>query len=399
MAKMLDLPKVMQVIDDSYNYHYAIVLGGNRTQKGSGIETYNGYIFIKSGELGNTKYRNLRFLGSEFKPALFTSKRKETYSRYSVYLPPHCITAIFNVQLQLRHDVRDDDLIEELENFIKYYKMGKVKPADLKIQDKHLFNEYVEWQSLKSAIESSKCFGCEQREVHVQSIHDDAKIKKDLAHIEKQIKECEIVFGFEDTEKMLRVLRELNFINENNIPQLKTRVARELGGGVENLYITELLMKNVLDKLEPEEIVPVISVFVAQGRSRDEFNLEDLDVPDSLMVALKQCQDIFDLIKGAEQKQEIKSDIEPNYLLVKTLHEWAKGSDFVDITEHTDVLEGAIVRTIQRVEQTLRSIKRGLTVIGNDTQMEKVEKATVIIKRDIAFALSLYIDENKEILA
>jgi superfamily II RNA helicase len=59
---------------------------------------------------------------------------------------------------------------------------------------------------------------------------------------------------------MIQVLRELNFINENNMPQIKTRVARELGGGSENLYMTELLMKNVLEKLEPEEIVPIISV-------------------------------------------------------------------------------------------------------------------------------------------
>ena len=59
---------------------------------------------------------------------------------------------------------------------------------------------------------------------------------------------------------MIQVLRDLNFINENNMPQIKTRVARELGGGSENLYMTELLMKNVLEKLEPEEIVPIISV-------------------------------------------------------------------------------------------------------------------------------------------
>lgn len=75
------------------------------------------------------------------------------------------------------------------------------------------------------------------------------------------------MFGYEDTDKMIKVLRMLNFINENNIPQVKTRVARELGGGSENLYLTELLMKNVLERLEPEEIVPVLSVGVELFRS------------------------------------------------------------------------------------------------------------------------------------
>ena len=116
------------------------------------------------------------------------------------------------------------------------------------------------------------------------------------------------------------------------------------------------------------------------------------------MDALRQCEDIFHLIKNAEDKQGIKNDTEPNFLLVKPLYEWAKGNDFVDITVYTDVLEGAIVRTIQRVEQTLRNIKKALSVIGNDTQIQKIEKASAIIKRDIVFSLSLYIDENKEII-
>lgn len=139
-------------------------------------------------------------------------------------------------------------------------------------------------------------------------------------------------------------------------------------------------------------------VFVAQARSRDEVDINSLELTDNLLTALDECQQIFDTIKQAEEKQGIKNDTEPNFLLVKPLYEWAKGSDFVDITEHTDVLEGAIVRTIQRVEQTLRNVKKALTVIGNDTQSKKIDKAIAIIKRDIVFSLSLYLDENKEIL-
>ena len=137
---------------------------------------------------------------------------------------------------------------------------------------------------------------------------------------------------------------------------------------------------------------------MAQARSKDEVDYEQLELSDNLMDALRQCEDIFHLIKNAEDKQGIKNDTEPNFLLVKPLYEWAKGNDFVDITVYTDVLEGAIVRTIQRVEQTLRNIKKALSVIGNDTQIQKIEKASAIIKRDIVFSLSLYIDENKEII-
>lgn len=83
-------------------------------------------------------------------------------------------------------------------------------------------------------------------------------------------------------------------------------------------------------------------------------------------------------------------------MMVKPLFEWAKGCDFVEVCEHTDVLEGAIVRSIQRVERTLKNIKKALTLIGNKTLIENVEKATEVIKRDIVFSLSLYIDQSTE---
>lgn len=135
---------------------------------------------------------------------------------------------------------------------------------------------------------------------------------------------------------------------------------------------------------------------MAQARSKEQVKIQQLEIPETLKVALEQVKEIFDLIKSTEEKQEIKNEIEPVFLLVKPMYEWAKGRDFVEISELTEVLEGAIIRTIQRIEQTLRNIKRALTVIGNETQLLKVEKASQVIKRDIAFALSLYIDENKE---
>lgn len=395
---MITLPKIMKLIDDDYNYHYALVVNYSKSGKSNVIEGYSSYIYIQNDKLDNqAKYKPLVFGATTIKPILFTDRKRRSYSRYEVFFPPCAIVEVYATNFNSKSQ-RDDDFIEELDNFTKYLEMGKVKPFELKLTDKHIVNEYAHWMSLKSSIMASKCINCEYRNQHVAALANQVSLKQNVAKCEAQIKESEIVFGFKDTEKMLQVLRELNFINENNIPQLKTRVARELGGGTENLYITELLMKNVLDKLEPEEIVAVISVFVAQARSRDEFDLEELEVPDTLKTALRQCQDIFAMITEAEKKQEIQGSLEPNFLLVKPLYEWAKGRDFVEITLHTDVLEGAIVRSIQRVEQTLRSIKKALTVIGNDTQHENVEKATVIIKRDIAFALSLYIDENKEIL-
>ena len=79
-----------------------------------------------------------------------------------------------------------------------------------------------------------------------------------------------------------------------------------------------------------------------------------------------------------------------NFGLVEVVHEWARGLPFSDITQLTDVQEGIIVRTIQRLDETLRDVKDAARVIGDPVLYQKMDAASAIIKRDIVFAASLY---------
>jgi antiviral helicase SKI2 len=160
----------------------------------------------------------------------------------------------------------------------------------------------------------------------------------------------------------------------------------------------ELIVENIMDPLEPAEIVSLVSVFVGHGRSKNEPEIENMDIPETLRTAVMQVKEIFTKIKGMETEAGIDTEFEPNFLIIKPLYEWAIGRNFIEICEYTEVLEGAIVRSIQRVEQTLKSIQRGLTQVGNSTLVEKVKKGAEIIKRGIAFSASLYLEQNNELM-
>lgn len=134
---------------------------------------------------------------------------------------------------------------------------------------------------------NSKCRTCHLKNKHLKELTKTGNIQEDYNQVESRIQNCEVLFGFEDCQQMIEVLREFKYINDNNIPQLKTRVARELGGGSENIFIAEMIMENVMDGLPPEQIVPLVSVFVAHGRSRDEISVERLEIPDSLYEAIE----------------------------------------------------------------------------------------------------------------
>jgi antiviral helicase SKI2 len=80
-----------------------------------------------------------------------------------------------------------------------------------------------------------------------------------------------------------------------------------------------------------------------------------------------------------------------NFGLVEVVYEWAGGMPFSNITQLTDVQEGVIVRTIQRLDEVLRNVKDGARVIGDPVLYQKMDEASTLVKRDIVFAASLYL--------
>ena len=53
-------------------------------------------------------------------------------------------------------------------------------------------------------------------------------------------------------------------------------------------------------------------------------------------------------------------------------------------------LLGIIVRCIQRLDETCRDVKNAARIIGDPDLVDKMEKGSSLIKRDIVFAGSLY---------
>lgn len=395
-AKEMNLPKFAHILDINYNIHLALLMRYNKTYKGEEyITSYDAVVVryaSKTSNKLNTQDRPIQeIVYEEGMPYL---------ESYTFKCQPYEVMEVFHSKHRIvdyNREIDPSQLIEEFQTFQKLIDKKKVKTIEYRnsLKSNHTLAVYSELTESIKQFNLNKCSKCHLKNQHVDFISNIAQNQDKYNKIEKEITDSEVIFGFKETEAMLEILQELKYTNDSNLPQLKTRVARELGGGGENLYLTEILMDNVLEDLSEEEIVPLVSIFVAHGRSKEEVNFRDLGLPDTLVTGIQKCVDVFDMIKKLEVDREIETEEELNFLMIKPLLEWAKGRDFVEIMEHTDVLEGAIVRTIQRVEQTMRNIKRALVLIGNSTMVEKVGRAADLIKRDIAFFLSLYIDQSK----
>ena len=64
---------------------------------------------------------------------------------------------------------------------------------------------------------------------------------------------------------------------------------------------------------------------------------------------------------------------------------------FSEICTLTDVLEGSIVRTIVRLDETCREVRNAARIVGDTMLHTKMLEASELIKRDIVFASSLYV--------
>lgn len=57
----------------------------------------------------------------------------------------------------------------------------------------------------------------------------------------------------------------------------------------------------------------------------------------------------------------------------------------------TDIFEGSVIRCMRRLEELLRQLQSAAKAIGNTELENKFAEGIVKIKRDIVFAVSLYL--------
>lgn len=189
-----------------------------------------------------------------------------------------------------------------------------------------------------------------------------------------------------------QVLQDLGFIDANSRIQLKGKVACEIHSGDE-LVLTELILDNVLADYEPAEIAALLSAFVFQEKSDFEPKLSgNLERARNTIIEISEkvnnVQTIHQVIQTSDESNDFAC--KPRFGLMEVVYEWARGMSFKNITDLTDVLEGTIVRTISRLDETCREVKNAARIIGDPALYQKMETAQEMIKRDITAVASLY---------
>ncbi|KAF3768594.1 antiviral helicase [Cryphonectria parasitica EP155] len=263
--------------------------------------------------------------------------------------------------------------------------LGKIKSLALQeIKEKRVQAE--------STVLGSEALKCPQFLKHFAMCHDQWLIK-DQIEVLKQALSNQNLQLLPDYEQRIQVLKDLDFIDDASRIQLKGKVACEIHSGDE-LVLTELILENVLADYEPAEIAALLSAFVFQEKSDSEPKLSgNLERARDKIIEISEkvnnVQTLHQVIQTSDESNDFAC--KPRFGLMEVVYEWARGMSFKNITDLTDVLEGTIVRTISRLDETCREVKNAARLIGDPQLYQKMETAQEMIKRDITAVASLYV--------
>lgn len=147
----------------------------------------------------------------------------------------------------------------------------------------------------------------------------------------KKIAEAMSIIQLDELKCRKRVLRRFGFINDDEVVQLKARVACEISTGDE-LMLSELLFNGFFNNLTPEQTAAIMSVFVFEEKVKEAPAL----TKDELAKPLKEIQSQARTIAKVSQESKMAVN-EDEYVqsfhweLIEVMYDWANGKSFAEI--------------------------------------------------------------------
>lgn len=158
------------------------------------------------------------------------------------------------------------------------------------------------------------------------------EIGKKIKEKKKQIADAHAIMQLDELKARKRVLRRLGFINDQEVVEMKARVACEISstGDGHELLLSELLFNRFFNELSPELCAAVLSCFIFEEKSqcpplRDELKKPFGEIQAQARIIAKVSRESKMNINEEEYVQSFK------YQLMEVVLSWASGKSFAEI--------------------------------------------------------------------
>ena len=199
-------------------------------------------------------------------------------------------------------------------------------------------------------------------------------------------------FGAE-TDRMRAVMRQLGHVDAENVVLIKGRAAAEVEA-CDELLAAEILLGGTLHPLTPAVAISLCACLVAEQSEKVK---KAPPMHADLVAPFQELQQTARTLAGVLSGAGIETD-EAEFVarfdggLMSVVYAWANGATFEALTQMCDLFEGSLIRVIRRLSELLDELQSAAKAIGNDELYKKFDDGAKMIRRDIVFAASLYIE-------
>ena len=297
--------------------------------------------------------------------------------------------------------------LDETNESIKIYEDNQEFKENIKI-----FKLYDKLENEKKELEKS--FGCKVN-LPKKIIKEQIKLKNDISKIpmfnEKYDEYCKYIDYIKDNEniklnlsnnniasssiQLINILTELNYIKDNCVT-VKGIIASHINE-CNPIILTELIVENKLDELEPIDIISIISIFISDGendnKDMDECHKVISGQPYYVKQIYQWINNKISDIQNLENKYYIHNDEywKINYDYVGPANAWCNNLSMNEISKIYNIYEGTFVRNMLKLNNIIMNIQNLCKIHGSNYMLPILDESIKLIMRGIVNTGSLYI--------
>eukprot|EP01059_Diplonema_ambulator_P003779 TRINITY_DN13482_c0_g2_i1.p1 TRINITY_DN13482_c0_g2~~TRINITY_DN13482_c0_g2_i1.p1 ORF type:complete len:825 (+),score=342.00 TRINITY_DN13482_c0_g2_i1:470-2944(+) len=197
----------------------------------------------------------------------------------------------------------------------------------------------------------------------------------------------------------LETLTKLSMIEANDARNFyyavlpKGRCASAISS-MDSVIGTELIFEGIFDDVDAPVIAACLSCFVCTDKMDDV-----VELPAELAAIKAKVVGLVTRLYEVQCESWLIMDKEDylakmmNFNICEAVYLWAKGTPFLNILDSTCAREGTLIRDITRLDGLCREFKTAAKLLGDTTLQAKFTECSTLIRRDVVFCTSLYIEQ------
>ncbi len=273
-------------------------------------------------------------------------------------------------------NLTSEDLIEFnhiKDKYITYRKLTKTLLKQAKQKGQKDAPEVIEYtnktRELREAMEKYQCEICRGYKKHMKNLEIIKRYEKRYKETSKNIEKQKDIYW----NKFLahkEILEKTDYI-ANGVPTQKGITCSMIRAENE-LYLSEIIQKGILDELEPYELASVICATVTEDLRSDVY--PNQPISKNTRKALNKIKEIRKKIAILQREYDINTEMYINSFYSPLIEQWIQNTPWEDIAKQADSSEGDIVRVFKRTVDILRQ----LTILPNISEELKTNAKIAI---------------------